>query len=96
MKKNRSAVAPFWCLTAMSHEGGTRAGILPGRSSLDGGSRETGVGFEPRTFQSVPTAKRLEILYNTQWECFGHALEIRSLGLVRGGHMLKTQVLVQR
>ncbi|KER32681.1 hypothetical protein T265_12775, partial [Opisthorchis viverrini] len=37
----------------MPHEGGTRAGILSGRPSLDRGSRVAEVGFEPRTFRSV-------------------------------------------
>ncbi|KER23343.1 LOW QUALITY PROTEIN: hypothetical protein T265_14657 [Opisthorchis viverrini] len=36
---NHSAVAPFRCLAAMSHEGGTRAEILPDCPSLDRGSR---------------------------------------------------------
>ncbi|KER33727.1 hypothetical protein T265_00415 [Opisthorchis viverrini] len=36
-KKNHPAVAPFRCLAAMPHEGGTRTGILPGRPSLDRG-----------------------------------------------------------
>ncbi|KER24553.1 hypothetical protein T265_07820 [Opisthorchis viverrini] len=35
----------------MPHGGGTRAGILPGRPSLDRGNREAEVGFEPRTFR---------------------------------------------
>ncbi|KER31207.1 hypothetical protein T265_13029, partial [Opisthorchis viverrini] len=35
----RPAVAPFQCLAAMPHEGGTRAWILPVRPSLDRGSR---------------------------------------------------------
>ncbi|KAG5449686.1 Actin-1 [Clonorchis sinensis] len=52
-KHHRSAVAPFRCLTAMLPEGSTRAGILPGCPSLNRGSRETEVGFEPRTFRSV-------------------------------------------
>ncbi|GAA55984.1 hypothetical protein CLF_109553 [Clonorchis sinensis] len=38
---------------AMPPEGSTRAGILPGCASLDRGSRQTEVGFEPRTFRSV-------------------------------------------
>ncbi|KAG5450060.1 hypothetical protein CSKR_113375, partial [Clonorchis sinensis] len=46
-------VAPFRCLTAMPPEGCTRAGILRGCPSLDRGSREAEVGFEPRTFRSV-------------------------------------------
>ncbi|KAG5442805.1 hypothetical protein CSKR_112268 [Clonorchis sinensis] len=37
----------------MPPEGSTRAGILPGCPSLDRGSREAEVGFEPRTFRSV-------------------------------------------
>ncbi|KAG5442553.1 hypothetical protein CSKR_108755 [Clonorchis sinensis] len=41
------------CLAAMPPEGSTRAGILPGCPSLDRGSREAEVGFEPRTFRSV-------------------------------------------
>ncbi|KER22971.1 hypothetical protein T265_09053 [Opisthorchis viverrini] len=35
---NRSALAPFRCLTAMPPEESTRAGILSGRPSLSGGS----------------------------------------------------------
>ncbi|KER32895.1 hypothetical protein T265_12734, partial [Opisthorchis viverrini] len=46
-------VAPLRCLAAMPHEGGTRAGILSGRPSLDRGSREAEIGFEPRTSPSV-------------------------------------------
>ncbi|KER27956.1 hypothetical protein T265_05081 [Opisthorchis viverrini] len=53
LKSFRSAVAPFRCLTAAPPEGFTRAGILPGCPSLDRGSREAEVGFEPRTFRSV-------------------------------------------
>ncbi|KER28755.1 hypothetical protein T265_04447 [Opisthorchis viverrini] len=37
----------------MPPEGSTRAGVLPGCPSLDRGSREAEVGFEPRTFRSV-------------------------------------------
>ncbi|KAG5447023.1 hypothetical protein CSKR_108873 [Clonorchis sinensis] len=50
---NRSAVTLFRCLAAMLPEGSTRAEILPGCPSLDRGSREAEVGFEPRTFRSV-------------------------------------------
>ncbi|KER21924.1 LOW QUALITY PROTEIN: hypothetical protein T265_14977 [Opisthorchis viverrini] len=50
---NRSAVAFFRYLAAMPPEGSTRAGILSGCPSLDRGSREAEVGFEPRTFRSV-------------------------------------------
>ncbi|KER25646.1 hypothetical protein T265_06935 [Opisthorchis viverrini] len=52
-KDDRSAVAPFRCLAAMQPEGSTRSGIQPGCPSLDRGSREAEVGFEPRTFRSV-------------------------------------------
>ncbi|KER22701.1 hypothetical protein T265_09262 [Opisthorchis viverrini] len=51
--KNRSAVAPFRCLAVIPSEGCTTAGILPGCPSLDRRSRETEVGFKPRTFWSV-------------------------------------------
>ncbi|KAG5442992.1 hypothetical protein CSKR_107169 [Clonorchis sinensis] len=37
----------------MPFKGSMRAGILPGCPSLDRGSREAEVGFEPRTFRSV-------------------------------------------
>ncbi|KAG5446287.1 hypothetical protein CSKR_110327 [Clonorchis sinensis] len=37
----------------MPQEGSTKAGILPGCPSLDRGSREAEVGFEPRAFRSV-------------------------------------------
>ncbi|KER31855.1 hypothetical protein T265_12897, partial [Opisthorchis viverrini] len=50
IKKNPSAITPFRCLAAMPPEGSTRAGILPGCPSLDGGNREAEFGFEPRTF----------------------------------------------
>ncbi|KAG5452497.1 hypothetical protein CSKR_103297 [Clonorchis sinensis] len=46
-------VAPLWCLAATPPEGSMRAGILPGCPSLDRGSREAEVGFEPRIFRSV-------------------------------------------
>ncbi|KER24341.1 hypothetical protein T265_07980 [Opisthorchis viverrini] len=52
-KSLRPAVAPFRCLAAMPHEGGMRAGILPGRPSPDRGFQVAEVGFEPRTFRSV-------------------------------------------
>ncbi|KER26817.1 hypothetical protein T265_13932, partial [Opisthorchis viverrini] len=45
--------APFRCLAAIPHEGGTRAGILRECPDLDRGSREAEVGFEPRTLWSV-------------------------------------------
>ncbi|KAG5445103.1 hypothetical protein CSKR_104003, partial [Clonorchis sinensis] len=48
-----SCNTPFRCLAAMLSEGSTRAGILPGCPSLDRGSREAEVGFEPQTFRSV-------------------------------------------
>ncbi|KER23380.1 LOW QUALITY PROTEIN: hypothetical protein T265_14651, partial [Opisthorchis viverrini] len=51
--EERSAVAPFRCLTAMPPEGSTRARILPGCASLDRGIRVAEVGFEPPTFRSV-------------------------------------------
>ncbi|KER26734.1 hypothetical protein T265_06096 [Opisthorchis viverrini] len=41
----------FRCLTAMPPDGCTRAGILLDCASLDRGSREAEVGFEPRTFR---------------------------------------------
>ncbi|KER27704.1 hypothetical protein T265_05331 [Opisthorchis viverrini] len=47
--RNRAAIAPFRCLTAMPQEGSMRAGILPGCPSLDRGSGEAEVAFEPRT-----------------------------------------------
>ncbi|KAG5452329.1 hypothetical protein CSKR_112798 [Clonorchis sinensis] len=47
------AVKAFRCLAAVPPEGSTRAAILPGCASLDRGSREAEVGFEPQTFRSV-------------------------------------------
>ncbi|GAA53475.1 hypothetical protein CLF_110324 [Clonorchis sinensis] len=47
----RSAVATFRRLNAMPPEGCTRAGILSACPSLDRGSREAEIGFEPRTFR---------------------------------------------
>ncbi|KER32142.1 hypothetical protein T265_01761 [Opisthorchis viverrini] len=49
----RSAVASFRCLTAMPPEGSTKAEIVSGFLSLDRGTKETGFGFDPRTFLSV-------------------------------------------
>ncbi|KER27646.1 hypothetical protein T265_05364 [Opisthorchis viverrini] len=43
----------FRCLAKMIPEGSTRVGILPGCPSLDRGSREAEVGFEPRTYRSI-------------------------------------------
>ncbi|KER24509.1 hypothetical protein T265_07826 [Opisthorchis viverrini] len=52
LSRATKTIAPFRCLAAMPQEGVTRAGILPGCSSLDKGSQEAEVGFEPRTFLS--------------------------------------------
>ncbi|KER26360.1 hypothetical protein T265_06405 [Opisthorchis viverrini] len=49
-----SAVAHFRCLAAMPPKGRTRAGIQSGCPSLDSGSREAEVGFEPRTLRKNP------------------------------------------
>ncbi|KER31458.1 hypothetical protein T265_12985, partial [Opisthorchis viverrini] len=46
---------PFQCLTATQSEGSTRAVILPGRASLDRGSREAEFGFDPRTLRGITT-----------------------------------------
>ncbi|KAG5444735.1 hypothetical protein CSKR_114399 [Clonorchis sinensis] len=54
--KKSSAVASFWCLAAMQPEGSSRARTLPGRPSLDRGSREAEVAFEP---DPCPCAKLL-------------------------------------
>ncbi|KAG5450477.1 hypothetical protein CSKR_103765 [Clonorchis sinensis] len=51
-KDSRSTVTLFRCLTAMPPEGSTRAGIPPGCPSLDSGSREADVRFEPGTFRT--------------------------------------------
>ncbi|KER25654.1 hypothetical protein T265_06944 [Opisthorchis viverrini] len=48
-----SPVLAFRCLAVRLPKGSTTAGILPGCPSLDRGSREAEVGFEPRTFRSV-------------------------------------------
>ncbi|KER29088.1 hypothetical protein T265_04182 [Opisthorchis viverrini] len=53
----RSAVARFRGLTAMPPEGCTRAERLPGCPSLDRGSREADVGFEPWTCRSNTEVK---------------------------------------
>ncbi|KER21731.1 hypothetical protein T265_15020, partial [Opisthorchis viverrini] len=37
----------FWCPSAMPSGERTKSGILPGRPSLDTGSREAEAGFEP-------------------------------------------------
>ncbi|GAA55118.1 TLC domain-containing protein 2 [Clonorchis sinensis] len=51
--KNRSAVSPFQCLTAIPPEGSTRAGILSSCPVLGSGNREAVVGFEPQTFRLI-------------------------------------------
>ncbi|KAG5442227.1 hypothetical protein CSKR_200184 [Clonorchis sinensis] len=61
-----AAHTPFRCLTAMLPEGSARAGILPICPSLDWGSREAEVGFEPRTFLSYLLNADLE-LEMAQW-----------------------------
>ncbi|KER27456.1 hypothetical protein T265_05494 [Opisthorchis viverrini] len=59
----RSAVTHSWRLAAVPSEESTRAGILPGCPSLDRGSREAEVGFEPRTLRySVFIKKNEELL----------------------------------
>ncbi|KER28298.1 hypothetical protein T265_04830 [Opisthorchis viverrini] len=58
-KTDRPAVTLFRCLAAMLPEGTTRAGILPGCPSLDRGSREAEVGFEPRSFRSANIESRV-------------------------------------
>ncbi|KER26428.1 hypothetical protein T265_06342 [Opisthorchis viverrini] len=63
------AVAPFRCLAAMPHEGGTRARILPGSPSLDRGSREAEVEFEPRTFRNkLPESKKIKLIRRCEIE----------------------------
>ncbi|KAG5454445.1 Heteroproteinous nuclear ribonucleoprotein L, partial [Clonorchis sinensis] len=70
---NRSAVTPFRCLAAMPPEGSTRAEILPGCPSLDRGSREAEVGFEPRTLWSANSrSNHLRHLARGVW-CSGHS-----------------------
>ncbi|KER22025.1 hypothetical protein T265_09779 [Opisthorchis viverrini] len=49
-------VTPFRCLAAMSLEGSTRAGILPGCPSLDRGCREADLRLEQRAFWPLYTS----------------------------------------
>ncbi|KAG5452721.1 hypothetical protein CSKR_102150, partial [Clonorchis sinensis] len=50
---------------AMAPKGSTRAGILSGCPSLDRGSREAEVGFEPLTFRTVNSrSNHMSHLYN--------------------------------
>ncbi|KER22127.1 hypothetical protein T265_09696 [Opisthorchis viverrini] len=56
-KMPRREVAPLG--SRKQQEGSTRAGILPGCPSLDRGSPEAEVGFEPRTFRPLETAQWL-------------------------------------
>ncbi|KER27436.1 hypothetical protein T265_05539 [Opisthorchis viverrini] len=58
----------------MPPEGCTWAEILPGCPSLDRGSREAEVGFEPRTFRSV----------NSRSNHLGH-LAPQELSLIKPG-----------
>ncbi|KAG5453526.1 Potassium voltage-gated channel protein eag [Clonorchis sinensis] len=55
----QGTVTPIQCLTAMQPGGRTRTGILPGCPSLERGSREAEVGFEPRTFQPGDSSESL-------------------------------------
>ncbi|KAG5446532.1 Heat shock 70 kDa protein 4 [Clonorchis sinensis] len=50
---SQSAITPFRCLAAMPPEECTRAGILPGCSSLVMESQETEVGFKAQTFRPL-------------------------------------------
>ncbi|KER29723.1 hypothetical protein T265_03738 [Opisthorchis viverrini] len=50
---NRSAGAPFQCLTAVPPKGSTGAELLPGCAILDRESQEAETGFEPRTIRSA-------------------------------------------
>ncbi|KER20389.1 LOW QUALITY PROTEIN: hypothetical protein T265_15330 [Opisthorchis viverrini] len=52
-EQSRSAVTRFLCLAVMLSEGNARAEMLPGCPSLDRGSLEAEVEFEPWTFRSV-------------------------------------------
>ncbi|KER31787.1 hypothetical protein T265_02019 [Opisthorchis viverrini] len=54
-KDNRPTMASFGCLATRPPEGSTRVGILPVRPSLDRGSREAEVRFEPRPFRALTT-----------------------------------------
>ncbi|KER33931.1 hypothetical protein T265_00366 [Opisthorchis viverrini] len=64
---SNAAVTPFRCLASIPPEGSTRARILPGCPSLDTGSRETEVGFEPRTFRRFSGAGRPNQLKQSSW-----------------------------
>ncbi|KER22618.1 hypothetical protein T265_09324 [Opisthorchis viverrini] len=67
-KKNRSAVTPIRRLAPMLPEGCTRAGILPGCLSLDRGSQEAEVEFEPQVFRSLNScSNHLGHLAPTLW-----------------------------
>ncbi|KER30303.1 hypothetical protein T265_13200, partial [Opisthorchis viverrini] len=80
---SRSAVAPIRCLAAMPHEGGTRARILSGCLSLDRGSREAEVGFEPRTFWSV----------NSRANQLSHLAVVTQIRKIRNSNRLTTAVI---
>ncbi|KER27073.1 hypothetical protein T265_13883, partial [Opisthorchis viverrini] len=60
-------VAPFRCLAAVPPERGTRAGILSGCPSLDRGSQEAVVRFEPRTFRSVNSRSNHLVRLALEW-----------------------------
>ncbi|KER32484.1 hypothetical protein T265_12812, partial [Opisthorchis viverrini] len=68
--KSCSAVTPFRCRAAKPSERSTLAGILPGCPSLDRGSREVEVVFEPLAFWSVnsgsPTTSRFPLKHPQQ------------------------------
>ncbi|KAG5441686.1 hypothetical protein CSKR_103179 [Clonorchis sinensis] len=77
------SVTPFRLLTAMPPAESTRAGILPGCPSLDRGSREVEVGFEPRTFRSVNSrSNHLSHLAPLHYNVNSSTLRNRSISLL--------------
>ncbi|KAG5442134.1 Tumor protein p63-regulated protein 1 protein, variant 3 [Clonorchis sinensis] len=53
-----SVIAPYWCIDAMQPEGRTKSRVPQGCPSIDRGSREAEVGFEPQTIRFMQMAAR--------------------------------------
>ncbi|KER31341.1 hypothetical protein T265_02393 [Opisthorchis viverrini] len=93
---HRSAVTSLRCLDTTTLEVSTRAGILPGYPSLDKGSREAAVRFEPRTLRSVNLRSNHRAISpipnkssNCVCVCAVNAVRLRNALLVRSLKILR-------
>ncbi|KER28144.1 hypothetical protein T265_04975 [Opisthorchis viverrini] len=92
-----TAVTPFRCLAAMSPEGSTMVGILPGCPSLDR-SLDTEVGFETLTFRSVNSRSDHFHLAHTTQSCWKvhHPMSTKHTVISRISYQLKHELVFVR